>query len=176
MRRNVSLATCERGTASVEIVIMLPVFILLFWGVMHIHSIGLARQQAQSAARGCAYHFAVNGCTDDAAAAPICAGIDVSKVGDIPDDAPGKREDTSAIEAVKDWPLVGYLVERLFGEGSRARSEQTAKSFVGDEDSKVAGRFFLVCNTVSQSWSGKLTDLVCGVAKKAQFDGIVPGC
>ncbi len=174
-RRTVSLVRCARGTASVEIVVMLPVFIILFLGVMHIHSIGLARQQAQTAARGCAYYFAVNGCTEGAAAAPICKGVDVAKIGDIPNDAPGKKEDTAAIDEVKDWPLVGGLVTQLFGEGSRARSDQTARSFIGHEDRKVTGRFFMVCNTVSQSWSTKIEELLCGVARKAGFSG-VPGC
>ena len=76
-----TIVRCERGTASGEIVVMLPVFILLFFGVMHIHRQGLAQQEAQTAARACAYYFAVNGCTDDAAKHPICEGIDVGRSG-----------------------------------------------------------------------------------------------
>ncbi len=167
-----SIFGCQRGTASVEIVVMLPVFILLFLGVMHIHSTGIARQEAQSAARACAYYYAVNGCSDDAAKAAICKDIEVGKIGEIEKDS---KDSASIVDKVGQWPILGPLVTQLFGEGSRALAERQAQAFVGDDDSKVSGRFYMVCNTVSQSWSGKVPEILCGAGDLIGL-GKAPGC
>ncbi len=169
-----NLLRCQRGTASVEIVVMLPVFILLFLGVLHIHSAGIGQQEAQSAARACAYYYAVNGCTNDAAAHPVCEGLNVGKAaeaGSVKD----AKDDTSVLTEVESWPVLGDALKLLFGEGSRARAERQVQSFVGDGDSKAVGRFYLVCNTVSESWSEKISELLCAVAARAKVP-VMPGC
>jgi hypothetical protein len=159
-----------------EIVVMLPVFILLFLGVLHIHSAGLARQNAQSAARACACHYAVNGCTEEAAKDPICDGLQVGKEGSVEGgDEDTKQAQDSIWDELSSWPVFGKVVSLLFGEGASARSEQVAQAFVGDHDRKVSGRFYMVCNTVSQSWSGKISELLCDAANN--FAGVsMPGC
>lgn len=169
------IASCQRGTASVEIVVMLPVFILLFLGVMHIHSKGLAQQEAQTAARACAYYFAVNGCTDDAAEHPICDGIDVGKTAKIKDAGSDTEEHHGFLTEVEGWPILGTAVQMLFGEGSRALAQREAQSFIGTEPSQVSGRFFMVCNTRSVSWSDRMGELLCGAASKLNV-GKLPGC
>jgi hypothetical protein len=54
----------RRGTASVEVVMMLPVFIVAFFGLYWMHSHYMARQQAMSRARSCGWVYAAGACED----------------------------------------------------------------------------------------------------------------
>jgi len=163
-----SFARCQRGTASVEIVVMLPLFILLFVGVIHVHRVGLVRQEALATARACAFHFAVNGCTDAAAEHAICAGLNPQKGSPLTNDEAGKdtREHHSLIEAIGSWKVVDHLVSGLFGARASARAERSVPGFMSRHDRKVQGTFYVVCNTVPESWSDKASELMCGAASK----------
>src|SRR3954453_9582048 len=57
-----SRASTRRGTASVEVVVMLPVFVILFASGFYLHGLITAAQDAGIAARGCAWAHAVAGC------------------------------------------------------------------------------------------------------------------
>lgn len=168
-----SLRTCERGTASVEIVVMLPVFVLLFFGAAHVHEVGLARQQALSEARGCAFYYAVNGCTKEAAEHAVCEGRNPRQGSPLTNDEAGQdtKEHHGIIETIGSWKIVDTLVTGLFGQGSSAKVERTVPGFMSEEEGKVSGSFYVVCNTVSESWSGKAGDFMCGAASKLKIKG-----
>jgi hypothetical protein len=56
----------RRGTASVEVVMMLPFFIVVFFGIYWMHAHYAGRQQAMLRARSCAWVFAAGACEDKA--------------------------------------------------------------------------------------------------------------
>ncbi len=168
-----SLTTCERGTASVEIVVMLPLFVVLLLGATHVHELGLARQQALSDARGCAFYYAVNGCTEEAAAHPICKGRSPRRGSPLTNDEAGQdtKSHHGVIETLGSWQIVDTLVTGLFGQGSSASSVRTVPGFMSRQERKVSGSFYVVCNTVSESWSDKAEDFMCGAAAKLSIKG-----
>jgi hypothetical protein len=54
----------QRGTASVEVVMMLPFFIVAFFGVYWMHAHYVGRQQAMLRARSCGWVYAAGACED----------------------------------------------------------------------------------------------------------------
>ena len=54
----------RRGTASVEVVMMLPFFFIVFFGIYWIHGHYSGRQQAMLRARSCGWVYAAGACED----------------------------------------------------------------------------------------------------------------
>lgn len=54
----------QRGTASVEVVMMLPFFFIVFFGIYWIHGHYAGRQQAMLRARSCGWVYAAGACED----------------------------------------------------------------------------------------------------------------
>lgn len=54
----------QRGTASVEVVMMLPFFIIVFFGLYWMHAHYMGRQQAMLRARSCGWVYAAGACED----------------------------------------------------------------------------------------------------------------
>jgi len=182
-----SLLDDRRGSASVEIVVMLPLFIVLFAGVYHLHSAGSAALVAAEAARGCAWQFAVTGC-EDAKRLELCQGASAAKGNDVKSESDARseagdetaselEESESVLDKIEDIPILGELVTMLFGEGAVAAAERKVPGFMRSEDVTMARAYYIVCNTVSKSWSDLMKDQVCAVmTDNLGMDGKVLGC
>lgn len=65
-----------RGAASVEAVVVLPVFLILFISLFYVRDQVLARQATQEQARTCAWLYSANNCEFDANSMPAyCDGV-----------------------------------------------------------------------------------------------------
>jgi hypothetical protein len=156
-----ALRCCSRGTASVEIVVMLPVFLVLLLGTYYVHDVALARQRALSDARGCAYGYAVRGCPSDAAKVPGCKGLTAGLAGEVD----GHHSDTEAqAQALKDdvgrFPVLSSAVDALFGKGGRARAKRSHRDLLGSEPGATEQSFYMTCNTVPSSFADHLWALL----------------
>jgi len=168
-----TIVACERGTASVEVAAMLPVFLVLLAGSAFLYRLGLAKQEALALARACAFQYAVLGCPDDATQLSVCEGLTVGEADKLAEQ--GARQDSptagSVLDEVAGWWLVGDLISSLFGTGARATATRNLRTFMGDGDTQVSGSFYLVCNTVSRSWGERINEVMCGVADKLRVKG-----
>jgi hypothetical protein len=162
----------RRGSASVEVVVMLPVFLVLFFGVYHVHGVANARLEARAAARGCAYQFAMAACRDLTPAIDLCEGAE--PVRGAPLDGGESEEPGSVLESIEDWPLLGPMVTSVFGESASARAEREARAYLGNDPTVEAGDLHLVCNTEPRGWGG-IASHVCELARLALGEEL-PGC
>lgn len=175
-----------RGTASVEIVVMLPLFIIAFAGVYHLHATGSAALVAAERARGCAWQYAVNGC-ESAAKAELCKHARAAKGSDVKAESDGRsggdeagaeiERSKSVFDRIEEIPVLNGLVRMLFGEGAVAAARTAAPRFMEKESDELEKTYYIVCNTVSKSWGDLIRDQVCAVVTgKLGLEGRVLGC
>jgi hypothetical protein len=65
----------RKGSLMIEFLIFMPLLLLLWWLMMHVHEIGVAGLQTARSVRECAWFNAVNGCNQ---VPPQCAGVRLS--------------------------------------------------------------------------------------------------
>jgi hypothetical protein len=92
MMRNPNRKPRERGAASVEAVVALPVFVILFSGVFFVRELTGAKLDAAREARRCAWEYSANGCD---AIPDGCGGVVArSPRESFPESLAGAWEDT----------------------------------------------------------------------------------
>ena len=167
-----------RGTASVEVLVMLPMFILLLSAVYFCHARAAAKHDALTAARGCAFQFAMSGCRSSDPEVDLCAEAQASKLARI-----DGSESTGVLSTIEGIPLLGEPVKALFGEGARAQATRKSRGFMGGDALEHDERVILVCNTTSRSFFGHVKDSFCdlvgSVFEVGEGDGDsvhIPGC
>lgn len=180
-------ARAQAGTASVEIVVMLPVMIILFAAVYHLYSLGRAELTTSQSARACVWQYAIGGCRAEGS---LCKPGSVKGEQKAEEKSPGQSKEpepedtrfknakathTSKLEKLADIPVVKQIVEFMFGEVASAHASTNVQQFRSEEQSKVQNSLYLVCNTVSESWGDKITSSLCSMVKKVVGKG-VPGC
>jgi hypothetical protein len=164
------LALDARGTASVEIVVMLPVFVVLFCAGFYVHSWAQAKQEALTSARACAFQYAMNGCKAVDEGVDLCAGAEPQKLED-------SEQSPGLLAKIEKVPLIGATVQMLFGEGARAAATRSNEGFMNDEQQASHEQVVLVCNTRSRTILGHVQDSFCDLADYVVGGGIaIPGC
>ena len=159
----------RRGTASVEVVMMLPFFILVFAGVYYMHGLYAGRQLAMTKARSCGWAYAKAGCRGNRPAE--CPG---PEGGNDPGGATVDPKDSASegmfqfIDDVGSIPVIGDILvapfKELFGEplATMARHQITQpKPSYGPDAFTVGGRYFTLCNTVRKDWDDVAKDVFC---------------
>lgn len=154
-----SLAKRRRaGTASIEIAVMLPVFIVLLFGALHLHRVTQTSLAVQQEARACAWQYALSGCRS---AGTLCTQSKPVHEG------AADSEKKGAFSYIASIPVLGSIVAVVFGEAMSAEARGSTPAFMsaGKEDSVAT--IHLVCNTVSESWEKKIKDALCSMADSA---------
>jgi len=185
-RRTRAARTRRRGTASVEVVMMLPFFIILYAGIYYIHAHYIGRQQAQLRARACTWEFAASGCEDRRR---LEACLKDPTDGEAPTDAPsvpGENEapavatssvggGSGVLDKLSKIPLLGGAITWLFGKPVTVTAGQLAHipdkpSLDGTTAIRVSGKYYTMCNTVPKDWDDVAVQIFC------EFMGDFPGC
>lgn len=148
--------TRSMGTASVEILVMLPVFVLLLASVFYVHRLGMASQTAASSARSCAWTFALKGCPEKLP--DVCSGLGPGAESE--GESPKELEGTSWFDGLDGIPVLGFAVRQVFGHGKRMGASRTAPFLDGETEVKVSSTQYVLCNSVAESWSGKIQDFL----------------
>lgn len=173
------LKSRQRGTAMVEGVIVLPVFLLLFVGVFYLRDMVTRRQALDTLARSCAWRYADNGCEvipDDCAEDNLLQktpfeGNDqgeewITGQGDDLREsiksAEGGTDGDKVVDAV--WGIVSQALEETFTKAATATPQGTLKppALIGGEEKVVTSHFQLSCNLkpvtakslVMEAWQG----------------------
>lgn len=171
----------REGTASVEVVVMLPVFIVLVAGIFHVHGAAMARLEAREAARGCAYQFAMDACQRAEHAVDLCEGAEPARGA--PLDGGASAEQARGVFAeLERWPVLGPLVAGVFGETASASATREGRGYLSSTreagvdalPSVATEGIYLVCNTEPRDWGG-IASHVCELGRLALGEEL-PGC
>lgn len=176
----------KRGTASVEVVVMLPFFILVYAGVYYMHGHYSGRQQAMLTARTCAWSFAAAGCPKSGeedfkrCLSPKGDGADLLELP--ADDSPPPTHDPDgvgskvghALDTIQKIPVLGDAVGWLFGRPLGASATQLVQlprpAVSNTERIAVTGRYYTMCNSTPKSWSTLAKDIFCSVLGKGTLN------
>jgi hypothetical protein len=140
----------SRGAASVEAVVVLPIFLLLFISVFYVRHQALAKQAAQERARTCAWLYSANNCEFDPSLMPAECDSAMTK-------APFA---SAAAKAVTDKltgdgffhdvvnKMLDSALETVFGDAIDVKVERKVARPVlyGGDTQAVAGEYHLACN------------------------------
>ncbi|HKY34634.1 MAG TPA: TadE family protein [Polyangiaceae bacterium] len=150
----------QRGVATVEAVVVLPVFVIIFISLFYVRDIAVTKQAAEEHARTCAWLYSAldcegaipAGCDDVLTEAPAASVIapDVDKAFNEGLDALKSGETPSGGKLVSDAivPLVGSALEAAFGRAIEANTVHPVErpGLFGGGQRTVKGRYHLACN------------------------------
>lgn len=152
----------RRGTASVEAVILLPLLVLLFLGVLYLRDVFLGVQRADLEARTCAWLYSDNGCTS---VPPGCEGLVGPASSEVEVDSSVLQAfDEGARRAVEEGDASGFVQEVIgsvlgpaldeaFGNALEGRGQvriERSPLFGGDVLT-LFSRFRLSCNLTART-------------------------
>lgn len=159
----------RRGTASVEAIMMLPFFIVVYAGIYYMHGLYAGYQLALGQARTCAWDYAKRGCEGDPP--PGCEAA-------VGHEAMAQNEEDNfrvqdILGQLSSLPLIGDVVEGIFGRPlqTSTRHEIWAPRTFAPRRRSVASHYFTLCNTVPQSWGDVAMSIFCEF-----MPGDFPGC
>jgi hypothetical protein len=144
----------RRGAASVEAVVALPVFALLFVGILYLDARFTARNDAEGQARSCAWLYSAANCAN----VPVeCEGIVTTRTtsGLVPDavanavnGGDGKLRSMGALVTNIVDGLLGRALGGVFGRSLDAAATRTVERpmVFGGRTIAVVGRYYLPCN------------------------------
>jgi len=161
----------QRGVATVEAVVVLPVFVIIFISLLYVRDIAVTKQAAEEQARTCAWLYTARDCegampagcdhvlTD--APAPSVIAPDVDKAFNDGLDALKSGETPAGGKLVSDAiaPLVGSALEAAFGRAIEANTVHAVErpGLFGGGQRTVKGRYHLACN-LPHTTAGKVAE------------------
>jgi hypothetical protein len=166
----------RRGAASVEAVVVLPVFIVIFAAILFVRNKQLLTHAAEARARSCAWQYSANNCTsipsgcEDVLRTSTAENPASKAVEDVFQDAKnGLGKDPKGVFEAVTRKLLGHAIQALFGKYSEAKVEHelARPSVLGGDSSTspasaspaapspaasviVVGRYHLACNLAPQ--------------------------
>lgn len=156
----------DQGTASIEAVIMLPFFIMV-WGLL-LFAVDVYKHKIDAGirARDCGWTFAQTGCQTVPPSCQEEPGDPVST-----EDAAGSSELASTVDDLPiDIPIIGDVlngvVDTIFGELRRARHSEDVQrpQVLGSTTVQTRGAFAIMCNERPRTVGEMALDMVCAVA------------
>lgn len=156
----------DEGTASIEAVIMLPFFIIV-WGLL-LFAVDVYKHKIDAGiqARDCGWSYAQSGCET---VPPSCqeAPGDPVAVSDVA----GSGELASSVDDVPvSIPVIGDLlnglVDTIFGEMKRAQhvNDVQRPQVLGASTVHTRGAFAIMCNERPRTIGEMARDMVCSIA------------
>lgn len=155
--RTMGTRASQRGVASVEAVIVLPIFVLLFVGMMYFGKLTLARADAEAEARSCAWSYSMNNCREVPAGCEVPSNAPPSASNPLAEAIKNGRgaleEKTSTLVATIVSTLLGSAVNEALG-GSRVTTASRAVErppLLGGNTKTVTGKYRLACNLAPET-------------------------
>lgn len=181
------------GTASVEVIVMLPLFLIAYSGIYYMYGHYMGRQQALLRARSCGWTYAAGGCADKDTLDACLANPPRSPAPDgtereqhatavLPDDsAPAETEVggvgesgvSQVIEKLEKIPVLGDAIKWLLGKPVTVHARKLvhlSKSSLATGDITIGADYHTMCNSVARRWEQVAKDIFCN------FVGKFPGC
>jgi hypothetical protein len=152
-----------RGVASVEAVIVLPIFVLLFVGVTYFAKLALAKGDAEAEARRCAWLYSMNNCQEVPAGCALPAdappGASNPLVTALASGGKALEQNSSDLVAKIVTPLLGKAINEALGGSRVARASRTIERppLFGGNTTTIAREYRLACNLAPES-AGSVAD------------------
>lgn len=136
---------------------MLPVFILILFGVLYVARVSDSRQAALVAARGCAWRYANAGCRQVEGCGQV---VVASADSGIDNDIRQRVEKGGVLDEMTNIPLLGPVIEGIFGSAVAANAGRAVERppVLGGGAVEVHGRYYLMCNERERDLGGILKD------------------
>jgi hypothetical protein len=149
-----------RGVASVEAVVVLPVFVIIFISLFYLRDLAVTKQAAEEHARTCAWLYSAKDCEGEVpegcgdvlapASAPSVIAPDVEEAFNegVKDLEKGKTPSGGKLVSGAIAPLIGSALEAAFGRAIEADARHTVEkpALFGGGQRTVQGRYHLACN------------------------------
>jgi hypothetical protein len=149
-----------RGAASVEAVVVLPIFVIVFISLFYLRDIAVTKQAAEEHARMCAWLHSANNCPEEVpagcedvlapASAPsvIAPGVEEAFNDGVKRLEQGETPSGGKLVSGAIAPLIGSALEAAFGRATEADAQRTVEKPVlfGGGQRTVRGRYHLACN------------------------------
>jgi hypothetical protein len=159
------------GAASLEAVILLPVFILIFAGILYVETLWETQQQALLQARKCAWLYANTGC-DEEQLTQDCVDALHDTEGLTEGNSLAESMNGGVLDGLTEVPLVGPVIEGLFASAFDSRSSRKIQRtpILGEKTVAVIGGYYLICNEKERDMLDVIKDAFCSTV------GDVSGC
>jgi hypothetical protein len=151
------------GAASLEAVMVLPIFLLIFAGVLYVERLSETKQRALVEARRCAWQYADAGC-DPKKIPEGCEDVLQYAAGLSDDNALTDNESGGVLDGLEDIPFIGPFIEGLFGNALTARANRNIRKppILGQETVSINGYYYLMCNEKKLDILDVVTSAFCG--------------
>jgi len=150
---------------------LLPVFILIFAGIVYVEKLWENRQQTLLQARKCAWLYANAGC--DAQNLPqACVDVLQNTTELSESNTLAKSMNGGVLDGLTEVPLIGPVVEGLFASAFYSRSSRQIQRtpVLGEETVVVVGSYYLMCNEKKRDMLDLIKDAFCSTL------GDIAGC
>jgi len=195
LRRSLHKRRRLTGTASVEVVMMLPFFLIVYAGLYWMYGHYMGRQQAMLRARSCTWEYAAAGCQDSDSykaclTGPARGGVpDVEQSdkpvapsgaakagaeGEVDKNEVGTSKVGKIMNKFESVPVLGDALHYLFGTPVLGRAKQSVRfsqKRILPTEVLVAGAYSTLCNSVPKPWDKVAKDIFCGF-----MNNNFPGC
>jgi hypothetical protein len=135
------------GAASIEAVMLLPFFILIFACVLYLEDLWENKQIAMLGARRSAWNASLEGC-------PKKPGSENTN------EFSGEMGENGRLDKLSGIPIVGNVIEGFFGKPSRsgASREVERPPLLGGGTVEIPGCYYLMCNEKDRKLGEVVTD------------------
>ncbi len=146
MRGAAQLAGCRRGSMAVEVIVLVPLFVLL-WQIANIlHGLNVEAIHATGETRSCAWRYALRGCRS------IPSGCRISSHGEV-DGGDLEAAAHDGFATVGDHlPFLSGTLRSLHGEVIEARRDDMVSASPLWRDIPVHAQHSVMCNTPTLEW------------------------
>ncbi len=150
------------GTASLEAVMLLSVFILIFAGIRYVETLWESRQQVLLQARKCAWLYANAGCEEENLPQD-CIEILQDATGLPERNALAESMNGGVLDGLAEVPLIGPVIEGLFANAFTSRAERQVQQtpLIGERTVAIIGNYYLMCNEKKRDMLDLITDAFC---------------
>lgn len=159
----------QRGTASLEALVVLPLFLLLWLGVHHMNQVYGGVLASRGQARACAWRHSNQGCHGELPRGCSAKGDELTD----PNAGEQSMLDIAMQSGVLRWAFEGLLGASTEVSASREVSQH---AMLGDGPVNVGASLYLLCNERNRSMREIATDATCSMLPSDSFMRSAIGC
>lgn len=158
----------RNGAASLEAVMLLPVFILIFAGILYVETLWETQQQALLQARKCAWLYANAGCVEENLPQD-CIDLQQDTSGLTEGNVLAESMNGGVLDGLTEVPLIGPVIEGLFASAFDSRSSRQIQRtpILGEKTVAVVGGYYLMCNEKKRDMLDLIKDAFCSTVGDA---------
>lgn len=169
MHRTTQQTKRQHGTASLEALLVLPLFLLLWIGIHHMNRVHAGVLSTRGQARGCAWRYSNGGCRGDLPAACSATGAELSDASE----AEQSMLDTAMQNGVLRWAFEGLLGASITVHTSR---EVTQHAMLGEGPVNVGSSLYLLCNERNRTMIEIGHDTTCSMLSEGSLMHTMMAC